>query len=67
MQSQLCSLNLVKCRLLWKLIICIRVLNPKLKVFRTAQHPLMLYLLPSNQEEVYGCQVYAELLTETQQ
>lgn len=27
----------------------------------------MLYLLPSDQEEVYSCQVDAELLTEAQQ
>lgn len=37
------------------------------KIKGILEHPLMLYLLPSNQEEVYGCQVYAELLTETQQ
>lgn len=28
---------------------------------------IMLYLFPSDQEEVYGCQVYAEFLAEAHQ
>lgn len=28
---------------------------------------IMLYLFPSDQEEVYSCQVYAELLAEAHQ
>lgn len=53
--------------LLWVLIIYKRALKLKTKTFRTAPNPLVLYLLPSDQEEVYSCQVDAEFLTQAQQ
>lgn len=40
--------------------------NKTLYRFTAAAH-MMPYLLPSDQEEVYGCQVDAELLAEARQ
>lgn len=46
-------------------LICIEAL--KKRIFKTEPYLTEFYLLPSNQEEVYSCQVDAELLTDAQQ